>query len=69
MRIAGKPCAAQAFALVPAGLLAGAFGYGAVNVLYAFRRVPSDVRFTLTHDGIDYAFCAPACRKVFTVPR
>ncbi|BDT95681.1 ATPase [Nocardia sputorum] len=22
-------------------------------------------RFTLTHDGTDYAFCAPACRKVF----
>ncbi|WP_258080809.1 nitroreductase/quinone reductase family protein [Nocardia nova] len=28
------------------GLLAGAFGYGAVNVLYAFREVPLDVRFT-----------------------
>ncbi|NKY25627.1 DUF1772 domain-containing protein [Nocardia gamkensis] len=34
------------FALIPAGLLAGAFGYGAINVLYAFRRVPLDVRFT-----------------------
>ena len=22
-------------------------------------------RFTLTHDGVDYAFCAPGCRKVF----
>lgn len=22
-------------------------------------------RFTLTHDGVDHAFCAPACRKVF----
>ncbi|MEV0297163.1 ATPase [Nocardia sp. NPDC050710] len=22
-------------------------------------------RFTLTHEGIDYAFCAPVCRKVF----
>lgn len=22
-------------------------------------------RFTLTHDGVDYAFCAPSCRKVF----
>jgi uncharacterized membrane protein len=34
------------FALIPAGLLAGAFGYGAVDVVYAFRRVPLDVRFT-----------------------
>ncbi|MGW4325315.1 anthrone oxygenase family protein [Nocardia sp. NPDC004573] len=46
MRIAESPVAARAFALVPGGLLAGAFGYGAVNVLYAFRRVPLDVRFT-----------------------
>ncbi|MGW4090904.1 anthrone oxygenase family protein [Nocardia sp. NPDC004718] len=37
---------ARVFALVSGGLLAGAFGYGAVNVLYAFRRVPLDVRFT-----------------------
>jgi YHS domain-containing protein len=22
-------------------------------------------KFTLTHDGVDYAFCAPSCRKVF----
>ncbi|MFF0455600.1 ATPase [Nocardia africana] len=22
-------------------------------------------RFTLTHAGVDYAFCAPSCRKVF----
>lgn len=22
-------------------------------------------KFTLTHDGVDYAFCAPGCRKVF----
>jgi YHS domain-containing protein len=22
-------------------------------------------RFTLTHDGVDHAFCAPSCRKVF----
>lgn len=22
-------------------------------------------RFTLTHDGVDHAFCAPGCRKVF----
>jgi YHS domain-containing protein len=22
-------------------------------------------RFTLSHDGVDYAFCAPSCRKVF----
>ncbi|MGK8522032.1 ATPase [Nocardia asteroides] len=22
-------------------------------------------RFTLTHDGVDYTFCAPVCRKVF----
>ncbi|MEU6187391.1 DUF1772 domain-containing protein [Nocardia sp. NPDC047038] len=46
MRIAERPLVARAFALVPGGLLAGAFGYGAVNVLYAFRRVPLDVRFT-----------------------
>ncbi|WP_431904800.1 anthrone oxygenase family protein [Nonomuraea sp. bgisy101] len=36
----------QAFALLSTGLLAGAFGYGAVNVIYAFRTVPLDVRFT-----------------------
>ncbi|WP_280494220.1 DUF1772 domain-containing protein [Nocardia asiatica] len=46
MRIAGRPLAAEAFALIFGGLLAGAFGYGAVNVLYAFRKVPLDVRFT-----------------------
>jgi YHS domain-containing protein len=22
-------------------------------------------RFTLTHDGVDHAFCAPSCRKVY----
>ncbi len=33
-------------ALLFPGLLAGAFGYGAVNVVYAFREVPLDVRFT-----------------------
>ncbi|ACZ84559.1 DUF1772 domain-containing protein [Streptosporangium roseum] len=36
----------RAFALLAAGLLAGAFGYGAVNVAYAFRVVPLDVRLT-----------------------
>ncbi|NKY35641.1 DUF1772 domain-containing protein [Nocardia speluncae] len=36
----------RAAALVFPGLLAGAFGYGAANVLYAFREVPLDVRFT-----------------------
>ncbi|MEU1950386.1 anthrone oxygenase family protein [Nocardia rhamnosiphila] len=36
----------RAAALLFPGLLAGAFGYGAVNVLYAFREVPLDVRFT-----------------------
>ncbi|MEU1547031.1 DUF1772 domain-containing protein [Nocardia sp. NPDC005745] len=46
MRIAERPLLARVFALIPAGLLAGAFGYGAVNVVYAFRRVPLDVRFT-----------------------
>ncbi|MEU2174241.1 DUF1772 domain-containing protein [Nocardia sp. NPDC019219] len=46
MRIAERTLLARTFALLPAGLLAGAFGYGAVNVLYAFRRVPLDVRFT-----------------------
>ncbi|WP_218004138.1 DUF1772 domain-containing protein [Nocardia araoensis] len=46
MRTAERPLVARTFALVPSGLLAGAFGYGAVNVLYAFRKVPLDVRFT-----------------------
>ncbi|MFG3617188.1 anthrone oxygenase family protein [Nocardia sp. NPDC047654] len=46
MRIAARPSSARAFALLCGGLLAGAFGYGAVNVLYAFREVPLDVRFT-----------------------
>ncbi|WP_327110278.1 DUF1772 domain-containing protein [Nocardia sp. NBC_01730] len=41
-----RPLLTRAFALLFSGLLAGAFGYGAVNVLYAFRRVPLDVRFT-----------------------
>ncbi|WP_406266491.1 DUF1772 domain-containing protein [Nocardia sp. NBC_00881] len=41
-----RPLPARTFALLFSGLLAGAFGYGAVNVLYAFRRVPLDVRFT-----------------------
>ncbi|WP_051194043.1 DUF1772 domain-containing protein [Nocardia jiangxiensis] len=36
----------RAAALLFPGLPAGAFGYGAVNVLYAFREVPLDVRFT-----------------------
>ncbi|MEV5652560.1 DUF1772 domain-containing protein [Nocardia sp. NPDC052254] len=36
----------RAAAVLFPGLLAGAFGYGAVNVLYAFREVPLDVRFT-----------------------
>ncbi|MBY8860362.1 DUF1772 domain-containing protein [Nocardia sp. CA2R105] len=36
----------RAAALLFPGLLAGAFGYGAVNVVYAFRQVPLDVRFT-----------------------
>ncbi|AWS47052.1 DUF1772 domain-containing protein [Streptosporangium sp. 'caverna'] len=36
----------KTFALLSTGLLAGAFGYGAVNVVYAFRAVPLDVRFT-----------------------
>ncbi|MGW5382718.1 anthrone oxygenase family protein [Nocardia sp. NPDC003963] len=36
----------RAAALLFPGLLAGAFGYGAVNVVYAFRAVPLDVRFT-----------------------
>ncbi|MGV9772828.1 anthrone oxygenase family protein [Streptosporangium sp. NPDC003464] len=36
----------KAFALLSTGLLSGAFGYGAVNVAYAFRIVPLDVRLT-----------------------
>ncbi|WP_324190879.1 DUF1772 domain-containing protein [Nocardia beijingensis] len=46
MKLPESPLLARAFAVIPAGLLAGAFGYGAVNVLYAFRKVPLDVRFT-----------------------
>ncbi len=46
MRIAERPLLARMFALLFGGLLAGAFGYGAVNVLYAFRKVPLEVRFT-----------------------
>ncbi|WP_018350534.1 DUF1772 domain-containing protein [Longispora albida] len=33
-------------ALLSAGLLAGAFGYGAVNLVAGFRAVPLDVRLT-----------------------
>ncbi|WP_245673253.1 DUF1772 domain-containing protein [Nocardia lijiangensis] len=43
---AKQPRVVRACALLSAGLLAGAFGYGAVNVVYAFREVPLDVRFT-----------------------
>jgi energy-coupling factor transporter transmembrane protein EcfT len=46
VRIAERPLLARTFALLFGGLLAGAFGYGAVNVLYAFRKVPLEVRFT-----------------------
>ncbi|WP_330228379.1 DUF1772 domain-containing protein [Nocardia sp. NBC_00508] len=46
MSIVERPLLARGFALLFGGLLAGAFGYGAVNVLYAFRRVPLEVRFT-----------------------
>ncbi|MEU7631585.1 DUF1772 domain-containing protein [Nocardia sp. NPDC049220] len=41
-----RPLMARACALFFGGLLAGSFGYGAVNVLYAFRTVALDVRFT-----------------------
>ncbi|MEV6556015.1 DUF1772 domain-containing protein [Nocardia sp. NPDC051756] len=41
-----KPTLARASALCFGGLLAGAFGYGAINVVYAFRKVPTEVRFT-----------------------
>ncbi|GAA3621596.1 hypothetical protein GCM10022419_129080 [Nonomuraea rosea] len=41
-----SPRPVQALALLFTGLLAGAFGYGAVNVAYAFKVVPLDVRFT-----------------------
>ncbi|MFC9893529.1 anthrone oxygenase family protein [Nocardia sp. NPDC127579] len=37
---------ARAGALLFGGLLAGAFGYGAVNVVYAFRKVTPETRFT-----------------------
>ena len=36
----------RSFALLAAGLLAGAMGYGAVNLVQAFRAVPLDVRLT-----------------------
>jgi uncharacterized membrane protein len=36
----------KALALLSSGLLAGAFGYGVLNVAYAFRAVPLDVRLT-----------------------
>lgn len=38
--------AVTAVALFSTGLLAGAFGYGALNVVQAFRAVPLDVRLT-----------------------
>ncbi|GAA3806308.1 hypothetical protein GCM10022226_28040 [Sphaerisporangium flaviroseum] len=36
----------KALAAVSTGLLAGAFGYGVVNVVYAFNTVPVPVRLT-----------------------
>ncbi|MEV5413475.1 DUF1772 domain-containing protein [Thermopolyspora sp. NPDC052614] len=36
----------QGAALLATGLLAGAFGYGAANVVPTFRAVPTDVRLT-----------------------
>ncbi|MEV6520546.1 anthrone oxygenase family protein [Longispora sp. NPDC051575] len=36
----------RGFALLSTGLLAGAFGYGAVNLVHGFRTVPLDVRLT-----------------------
>jgi uncharacterized membrane protein len=36
----------RSLALLAAGLLAGAMGYGALNVVQAFRAVPLDVRLT-----------------------
>ncbi|SBT44809.1 DUF1772 domain-containing protein [Micromonospora narathiwatensis] len=38
--------AVEATALFSTGLLAGAFGYGALNVVQAFNAVPLDVRLT-----------------------
>ncbi|WP_067853295.1 DUF1772 domain-containing protein [Nocardia shimofusensis] len=40
------PGPVRASALLSSGLLAGAFFYGAVNVVYAFRRVDPQTRFT-----------------------
>jgi YHS domain-containing protein len=37
----------------------------AVDPVCGMRVERSTARFTLTHDGVDYAFCAPSCRKVF----
>ncbi|MFJ8582186.1 anthrone oxygenase family protein [Micromonospora sp. NPDC093277] len=36
----------ESIALLSSGLLAGAFGYGAVNVVQTFKAVPLDVRLT-----------------------
>ncbi|MFD2762979.1 DUF1772 domain-containing protein [Micromonospora eburnea] len=36
----------EAIALLSTGLLAGAFGYGAVNLVQGFKAVPLDVRLT-----------------------
>ncbi|TWF78900.1 YHS domain-containing protein [Pseudonocardia hierapolitana] len=36
-----------------------------VDPICGMRVEWATARFTLTHDGVDYAFCAPSCRKVF----
>jgi YHS domain-containing protein len=37
----------------------------AVDPVCGMRVEWATARFTLTRDGVDYAFCAPTCRKVF----
>ena len=46
VKVGSVPDVARPVALLSSGLLAGAFGYGAVNVVYAFHAVSPEVRFT-----------------------
>lgn len=38
---------------------------GGVDPVCGMTVDPATARFTLTHNGIDYVFCASVCRKVF----
>ena len=37
----------------------------AIDPVCGMRVESATSRFTLRHDGVDYTFCAPSCRKVF----